>query len=1454
MRFRRSLFICLTILTLAILGTAGASFALPDTMTTVTLSTTGVTGLATSPTTTLPIPSSPTGVAVDGNNNLFVVDTANNRVLMFNAVRVLVGSIGSSTGLSGFLNTAGKTTMDTTVNDTRIKLNAPSGVAVDSAGNLYIADSGNNRVHKAIANPATLQVEFTGSVISRIITIAGNGSMGFSGDGALANVAMLNNPTGVAADALGNVYIADNGNNRIRKVTVEKVAAAVITYGTITTIAGNGSPATLTAYGIALSPAPAGDLYIADSGNNRILKMTAAAGTPAVVAGTGVAGNLGAGGLALRAQLSQPSGIATDGSYLYVADTYNNCIRMISLTTGAFTTRAGDSAAFVTAIPPITAPAPLYPAINAGSTAVPPLTPLKYPMGLTVSPTGDLYVADTQNNRIEQITRSISAISTATPAGGNYTTAQTVTLSASRAATISYQLATPNGAILIASTPYTGPIAIPPPNLPSPLPTTYVLTYNSVDFNGTGEVTNTSVYNIDTILPITSYKMSAIPYSNGIIYTSRTVNVTLTSNELGSTIYYTTTGVAPTTASASFVYTGVVSIPVAATQVTTTLKYFSVDISGNKEVVQTLNLNIAPFSMLAAPLGGVYLSDQRVTLSTNDPNAEVYYSTAATQPAMPTSYLAADVLNAGIWTLITTANNPVPITAPAPPPVGSGMQNTTLFFFARDKTTLELTPVQTQVYVIDKVAPVTTASPSGSNLKPFNAPQTVTLTSDDPVATIYYTLSVIGITPTTSSTKYTGPIPINATNTLMYFAIDLAGNRGTIKQDIYTIDSVAPITVASLASGTFASIQSVTLTCNDPKATVYYTTDGTQPTVSSAKYTGPLAITKTSTLQFFAMDLAGNPEAVKSQSYTIINLTTTASPKGGAFNAAQTVELTTNEVGATIYYTLNPTTPTPSYTAYKTPLLMTAPTTTLMYYSVDVAGVQESPKTEVYTMDTVAPTTGAACIPVPGLVPADTITLTTSDNVSLAQKIKVKYIANTTTTYSKTVSGITTPITVLPYTLTDYTTPIAYTSNTIAKFFATDEAGNTEVMKTIYCPATVTTDPVPSLYLTTFVPTSLMPTAITANTVLSVTGTVGVVPPALPTPLTINGGTPITPNADGSFAQLITPMPATLSITDALGTSLNTPLTITPFVTTVPPMNNHTLSVAVGRSNGVVGNDVKIPITIDSGYQADTVSIDILIDPAVLVAAGHTNFNSSPYPLTNPSLEISGEAAASGKIISGGVVQVPVPATGYIYVTGPTGVAAPVQILPPITSINLYRILIMTPLGTKTTTPIPDGVVAYLKFTLLNSALLNSPTSGEVPLDIYVTTSVPDLVNIPANPTILTPSYSATTLPDANGSYTSMPIGSFDGLGIFTVGLPPATQTTVPYPFTSGAVSVVSKPGNTLGVGGVEVPATLGDVLNAVYMLLYPLNHPVSGSIDLNADGVVQINEVQKVINSYIGL
>jgi len=207
---------------------------------------------------------------------------------------------------------------------TNALLSGPSGVAVDAAGNVFIADASNQRIRKVDTNGI-------------ITTVAGNGAKGiyligtYSGDGGPATNAGFSNPAAVAVDAAGNLYIADSFNYRIRKVNAAGTVTTFAGNGT-RTFAGDGGLATNASIGLVygLSLDAAGNLLIADTSNQRI-RLVTTNGIISTVAGNGTAAFAGDGGAATNASLNEPSGVVADGEGNWlIADTSNTRVRKVT--------------------------------------------------------------------------------------------------------------------------------------------------------------------------------------------------------------------------------------------------------------------------------------------------------------------------------------------------------------------------------------------------------------------------------------------------------------------------------------------------------------------------------------------------------------------------------------------------------------------------------------------------------------------------------------------------------------------------------------------------------------------------------------------------------------------------------------------------------------------------------------------------------------------------------------------------------------------------------------------------------------------------------------------------------------------------------------------------------------------------------------------------------------------
>ena len=324
----------------------------------------------------------PQDAAVDGAGNLYIADRSNHRIRKVDVSTRNISTVAGS-GTFGYGGDGGPATA------TAAKLNQPFSVAVDSSGNLYIADRLNQRIRKVDAS------------MSNISTLAGTGTAGYGGDGGPAAMAQLNNPRGVAVDGAGNVYIADTFNHLIRKVSAAGTIAAAA--GTDNVGDGGTAAAAYLRWPFDTAVDGAGNLYIADGYNHRIRKVDAA-GTITTVAGTGTAGYGGDAGPATAAQLNSPYGVAVDSSgNLYIADTFNNRIRKVDAA-GTITTVAGTGGGGF-----------------GGDGGEATMARISFPNRVALDGAGNLYIADTYNDRIRKVDAA-GMITTVAGSGGRGST------------------------------------------------------------------------------------------------------------------------------------------------------------------------------------------------------------------------------------------------------------------------------------------------------------------------------------------------------------------------------------------------------------------------------------------------------------------------------------------------------------------------------------------------------------------------------------------------------------------------------------------------------------------------------------------------------------------------------------------------------------------------------------------------------------------------------------------------------------------------------------------------------------------------------------------------------------------------------------------------------------------------------------------------------------------------
>jgi sugar lactone lactonase YvrE len=323
----------------------------------------------------------PRGVAVDGLGNVFVADSENHRIRRIDAQGGIITTIAGS-GVGTFSG-EGTPAVDAQVN-------LPYRLCFDPNRNLLVADTGNHRIRR---------IDHLTGLIS---TVAGNGSGTFSGDGGLATAAALRNPYGIDTDAQGNLYIADSINNRIRRVDAGTGIIDTIAGNGDATFSGDGGPAMAAAlwhpYRAAVDSA--GAIWVLDQANQRVRRIDPTTRIITTVVGTGAVGYLGDGGPALLATLYYPYGLAFDpAGRLLVADKEHDRVRRVDLGTGVISTVAGTVQGFA---------GDNGPAVEAR---------LFYPRGVGSDALGNIYIADGNNHRVRRVDASTGVITTVAGTG-----------------------------------------------------------------------------------------------------------------------------------------------------------------------------------------------------------------------------------------------------------------------------------------------------------------------------------------------------------------------------------------------------------------------------------------------------------------------------------------------------------------------------------------------------------------------------------------------------------------------------------------------------------------------------------------------------------------------------------------------------------------------------------------------------------------------------------------------------------------------------------------------------------------------------------------------------------------------------------------------------------------------------------------------------------------------------
>ncbi len=334
----------------------------------------------------------PQSVVVDAAGNVFFADSNDQRIRKIAAGTGLISTVAGSGVASTYCNTANG---DGGAATSATFASSPQSIALDGAGNLYIADTAGHRVRKVSAQTGII------TTIAGAISGSGNSCAHDNGDGGLATAASVNAPDGVLVDGAGNVYIADNGNY-VRKITASTGIINTIAGTGTGSFSGDGGPGTsATVNGPAqMAMDAAGDLYIADYHNQRV-RMLTPAGMITTVAGNGTRSSTGNGGAATSATLDNPNSVALDpAGNLYITEEANH-IRKVTAATGVISTVVGNGTAGAT-----------------GDGGAATAGEINTPEGVGIDGAGNIYVADTNDNKIRVIQSNTGAEAFASTAGG----------------------------------------------------------------------------------------------------------------------------------------------------------------------------------------------------------------------------------------------------------------------------------------------------------------------------------------------------------------------------------------------------------------------------------------------------------------------------------------------------------------------------------------------------------------------------------------------------------------------------------------------------------------------------------------------------------------------------------------------------------------------------------------------------------------------------------------------------------------------------------------------------------------------------------------------------------------------------------------------------------------------------------------------------------------------------
>jgi sugar lactone lactonase YvrE len=845
------------------------------------------------------------GVVKDASGNLYFSDESNHMVRKVEAgtgnISVLAGN-----GYYGYSGDAGS--------GVNAELGYPMSLALDNAGNLFIADNSNATVRK---------VNLSSGVIS---TYAGSPAAIAAGDGGPATAANLHFIGGLAVDASNNLYIADGSFSTIRQVNASS--------GIITTIAGTGSYGYSGDGGAAISAQfrsvsglgldPSGNLYIADAGNELVRKITATNGVlstvsiVSTVAGTPPSqiqypngGYSGDGGPATSALLNNPIAVALDKSgNLFISDNYNSAIREVTASNGIISTVAGNAVAC---------------GVIGGDGGVATGSSLCLPFGIATDNVGDLLIAD-QFNRVREVVAAAAPPSAqaATPtfsvAAGNYANPQSVTISDT----------TPGASIYVTvdgTTPTTGSS----PGYSLPIMVTGTVTLKAIA-SAPGFVTSapaSAPYHVSAFAPLISTVagtgnsgfsgvggpalsatfagLSGVAVDKpGNLYVSDSPNnvIWMISASTGTASIYAGTGTASFTGDGGAAAKATLNYP----------RGLEFDSAGNLYIADSNNNVIRKVTASTGVISTVAGGSNNGTIGDGGPATSAYLRGPATIAFDGSGNLfIADTYNyrirqvsATTGIITTVAGNGTNTNS------GDGSSATSAGLTEPDSLAVDSAG---NIYVGSsnsaRVRKVTGASGQINTLAGYKdlpgdtgdggpatsaeiSPRSLTLDSagnlyianwPGEIREMNLSTGLITRVAGIGYLGYSGDGGAAAVAEILasgQMAFDGAGNLyfadGLYRIRKVTLTAQTAATPAfSVPAGTYSTAQSVALTDSTPNATIYYTTDGSTPSISSTAYATPITVSSSETINAIAIASGYNPSAVASAAY-VVNVQTTPAP------------------------------------------------------------------------------------------------------------------------------------------------------------------------------------------------------------------------------------------------------------------------------------------------------------------------------------------------------------------------------------------------------------------------------------------------------------------------------------------------------------------------------------------------------------------------------------------------